>query len=313
MSGDHGESEGEHNGPGHGHVHASASFGMAFAIGIALNTGFVVIEAVYGALSNSVALLSDAGHNLGDVLGLVVAWIASVLARRAPSKRFTYGLRASSILAALFNAVFLLVTVGALSWEAIQRLGEPEPVAADTVIIVAGVGIVINGATALLFASGRKGDINLRGAFLHMASDAFISAGVVAAGFVTLLTGWFWLDPLVSLAINAAIIWGTWSLLREAINMTLAGVPANIDLGEVRHFFQKQQGVASVHDLHVWPMSTTEVALTCHLVMPSGHPGDEFIHRLAEELAATFDIDHPTIQIEVDQDLACALASDQTV
>lgn len=194
---------------GHGHVHAPASFGFAFAAGIALNSAFVVAEVVFGLLGNSVALLADAGHNLGDVLGLIVAWVASVLVRRTPTIRFTYGLRGSSILAALFNAVFLLVAVGGISWEAIQRLGQPEHVAGVTVMIVAAAGILVNGVSAWLFASGRKGDLNVRGAFLHMLSDAAVSAGVVVAGFIMLMTGWLWLDPVVSLAINAAIIWGT--------------------------------------------------------------------------------------------------------
>jgi cobalt-zinc-cadmium efflux system protein len=296
-----------------GHVHAAQNFGAAFAIGATLNVGFIAVEIIYGLLSNSVALLSDAGHNFGDALGLLVAWGASVLARRPPSARFTYGLRASSILAALFNAVFLLVTVGALSWEAIQRLGQPQAVAGRTVTIVAAAGVAINGATALLFASGRRRDINLRGAFMHMASDALVSAGVVVAGLATMLSGWLWLDPLASLAINAVIVWGTWGLLRESLRMSLAAVPLSIDLREVRHFFEKQRGVASIHDLHVWPISTTEVALTCHLVMPSGHPGDEFLHRLSQELAESFNIHHATMQIEIDQSAACALAPDHVV
>jgi cobalt-zinc-cadmium efflux system protein len=302
---DHGHDHGAHRG---GHVHAPASFGKAFAIGIALNVGFVVVEAVYGVLSNSVALLADAGHNLGDVLGLLVAWLASELVKRAPSDRFTYGLRGSSILAALFNAVFLLLTVGAISWEAIQRLGSPQPVAEWTVMIVAAIGIAVNGVTAWLFASGGKHDINLRGAFLHMASDALVSAGVVVAGLVILLTGWLWLDPVVSLAINAIIVWGTWGLLRDSLGMSMAAVPSQIDPAALRAFLSSREGVAAIHDLHVWPVSTTEIALTCHLVMPAGHPGDAFLHALAAELARSFRIGHPTIQIEIEPQLACALA-----
>lgn len=296
-----------------GHVHAPADFGMAFAIGIALNFGFVVVEAVYGVLGNSVALLADAGHNLGDVLGLGVSWLASVLVKRAPTARFTYGLRGSSILAALFNAVFLLLTVGAISWEAIQRLGSPEAVGGKTVMIVAAIGIVINGVTAWLFASGGKNDINLRGAFLHMASDALVSAGVVAAGLVILLTGWLWLDPVVSLAINVVIVAGTWSLLRDSVGMSMAAVPAHIDAAKVREFLGRQPGVADIHDLHIWPMSTTEVAMTCHLVMPAGHPGDAFLHEMCEKLFTQFKIKHPTMQIEIDPNLACALAPDEVV
>jgi cobalt-zinc-cadmium efflux system protein len=310
----HDHDHGHHHGHSRmGHVHAPANFGEAFAIGIILNITYVIIEAAYGFISNSVALLADAGHNLGDVLGLLVAWIAAVLVKRAPSARFTYGLRGSSILAALFNAVFLLLTVGAISWEAIQRFSNPEPVSGATVMVVAAIGIVINGITALLFASGRKDDLNIRGAFLHMAADALVSVGVVIAGLVIMLTGWLWLDPLVSLAINAVIVWGTWGLLRDSLGMSMAAVPPHIDPAEVRSVLEKHADVASLHDLHIWPMSTTEIALTCHLVMPGGHPGDAFIHGLAEELAIRFKINHATVQIEVDQHLACALAPDDVV
>ena len=227
---DHGPPAHDHG--GHDHTHAPADFGAAFAIGIALNVGFVGIEAAYGLIAGSVALLSDAGHNLGDVLGLAAAWLASRLVQRAPSARFTYGLRGSSILAALFNAVFLLLTVGAISWEAILRFADPAPVAGKIVMVVAAIGIVVNGVTAWLFASGQKDDINLRGAFLHMASDALVSAGVVAAGFVILATGWLWLDPLTSLAVNLVIVWGTWGLLRDALGMSMAAVPAERRSGD---------------------------------------------------------------------------------
>lgn len=298
---------------GPGHTHAPADFGRAFAVGIALNSAFVVAEFVYGFLANSVALLADAGHNLGDVLGLLVAWGASELVKRPPNARFSYGLRGSSILAALFNAVFLLLTVGAISWEAVQRFGSPEPVAEKTVMAVAALGILINGATAWLFASGAKGDINVRGAFLHMASDALVSAGVVVAGLVILVTGWLWLDPLVSLAINAVIVWGTWGLLRDSVRMSLAAAPAHVDPAAVRAFIEGRAGVTSLHDLHIWPMSTTEIALTCHLVMKDGHPGDAFLHDLAQELGHRFGIGHSTVQIEVDPHLACALAPDSVV
>ena len=315
MSHDHGGHAHDHDehDHGHAHVHAPSSFGQAFAIGIALNLGFVVIEALYGLMSNSMALLADAGHNLGDVLGLAVAWLASVLARRAPTARFTYGMRGSSILAALFNAVFLLVVVGGLSWEAIRRLGSPEPVAGKTMMAVAAVGIVVNAVTAWLFASGRKRDLNLRGAFLHMASDALVSIGVVAAGLVILLTGWLWLDPVVSLVINGVIVWGTWGLLRDSLGMSMAAVPAEIDPAAVRQFLVSRTGVVAVHDLHIWSMSTTENALTCHLVMPGGHPGDAFLHDLARDLARRFKIIHTTVQIEVDPHIACALAPDEVV
>ena len=286
---------------------------MAFAIGIGLNMAFVLIEAFFGFFSNSVALLSDAGHNLSDVLGLVAAWTGSVLARRVPSARYTYGLRGSSILAALANAVFLLVAIGGLSWEALQRFANPEPVHGWLVMIVAAVGVAVNGVTAWLFASGSKGDINLRGAFLHMLADAVLSAGVIVAGVVILLTGWMWLDPAVSLVINAVIIWGTWSLLRESLSMSMAAVPRAIDPIAVRTFLLEQPGVSGLHDLHIWPMSTTETALTCHLVIPGGHPGDAFLHGTCEELAHRFKIGHPTLQIETDPATACALAPDDVV
>jgi cobalt-zinc-cadmium efflux system protein len=303
----------DHAAHGAGHVHAPASFGGAFAIGVALNAGFVLVEVAYGVLGHSVALFADAGHNLGDVLGLLVAWTASVLARRAPSARFTYGLRGSSSLAALFNAVFLLVTIGGISWEAIQRIGHPEPVSGVTVMIVAAIGVAVNGVCAWLFASGREGDLNLRGAFAHMAADALVSAGVVAAGLVIQLTGWLWLDPVTSLAVNAVIVGGTWGLLRDSLGMSMAAVPSGIDPAEVRRYLAGRDGVASLHDLHVWPMSTTETALTCHLVMPAGHPGDVFIHELCGGLAARFKIHHATVQIEVDARVVCALAPDEVV
>ena len=222
----------DHHG-GQGHVHAPANFGKAFAIGIALNSGFVVLEVVYGLLSNSVALLADAGHNMSDVLGLGVAWSAAVLTKRAPTQRFTYGLGGSSILAALFNAAFLLVIIGGLSWEAIGRFWNPQPVAGKTVMIVAGVGILVNGVCAWLFASGRKGDLNIRGAFMHMAADALVSVGVVIAGLVILLTGWLWLDPAASLIINAIIIWGTWGLLRDSVTMSLSAFSGKFESGGI--------------------------------------------------------------------------------
>jgi cobalt-zinc-cadmium efflux system protein len=246
------------------------------------------------------------------VLALAVAWLASELVKRTPTARFTYGLRGSSILAALFNAVFLLVIVGAISWEAIRRLGAPEPVAGKTVMIVAAVGIVMNGLTAWLFAGGKR-DVNLRGAFVHMASDALASAGVVVAGFVITLSGWLWLDPVVSLIINAVIVWATWGLLRDALGMAMAAAPSSIDPAAVRAFLAGQPGVDGVHDLHIWAMSTTEVALTCHLVMPGGHPGDDFLQRLAHDLADQFRIGHSTAQIEIDPACACVLAPDEVV
>jgi len=307
----HGHSHGHDHGPGH--IHAPASFGHAFLLGIALNIAFVVGEGIAGWLGNSVALLADAGHNLSDVLGLVVAWAATVLAARLPSARFTYGFRGSSILAALFNAVLLLVAVGAIGWEAILRFAHPEPSAGVTVMIVAAIGIAVNGVTALLFASGRKGDLNVRAAFLHMIADAAVSAAVVVAGGLMLLTGWLWLDPLVSLLVCAVIVWGTWSLLRDSIAMSLDAVPPQVDPAKVRAYLTSLAGVDGLHDLHIWPMSTTEVALTAHLKMSGGHPGDKFLHDVAHELEHRFGIAHPTVQIEVDPQGHCELAPDEVV
>ncbi|MFO0994800.1 MAG: cation diffusion facilitator family transporter [Hyphomicrobiales bacterium] len=311
MSHEHHHSHAGHAHGGHGHSHAPASFDRAFAIGIALNLGFVAIEALYGFIANSMALLADAGHNLSDVLGLVIAWGASMLAKRPPSERYTYGLRSTSILAALLNAVFLLVATGGIAWEALRRFSEPAPVAGMTVIIVAAIGIVINGVTAWLFASGRKGDINIKGAYLHMAADAGVSAGVVVAGAVMLFTGWSWVDPAVSLVIAVIIVWGTWGLFRESIAMTLNAVPSGIDTAKVKSYLASLPGVAQVHDLHIWSMSTTETALTAHLVMPTGAPGDAFLMRVAEDLSHRFKIVHPTIQIECGDD--CRLAPDNVV
>ncbi len=310
---DHGGHAHDHgHAHGHGHVHAPASFGRAFAIGITLNTALVVAEAIYGYLANSTALLADAGHNLSDVLGLVVAWAASIAARRAPSGRFTYGLRASTILAALANAVFLLVATGAIGWEAILRLREPEPIAGVTVMVVAGIGILINGFTALLFARGRKDDINIEGAYLHMAADAAVSLGVVVSAALIIWTGWLWLDPVTSLVICATILWGTTSLLRASVDMSMAAAPKGTDLDAIRTFLLARPGVSAIHDLHVWPISTTETALTCHLVMPAG-TGDAFLMETAQLLKTAYRIGHATLQVETNPDNGCALAPDDVV
>src|SRR5262245_19276384 len=298
---------------GRAHVHAPASFGMAFAAGIGLNLIFVAVEFLFGVLANSVALIADAGHNLSDVLALVVAWVATGLSKRAPSSHYTYGLRGSSILGALFNAVLLLIVVGAIAWEAVLRLFHPGPVASGTVMIVAGLGIIINGVTAALFASGRKGDLTIRGAFLHMVADAAVSAGVLFAGLVIFYTGWLWLDPLTSLAIVGVIVWGTWSLLHDSLAMSLDAVPASIDPRAVRNYLSSCAGVSQVHDLHIWPLSTTENALTAHLVFPGGHPGDQFLLTAATELRQRFGIGHATLQIEISEDTACHLAPDHVV
>lgn len=295
---------------GHAHSHAPANFGRAFAIGIALNTGFVVIEAVFGVLAGSLALVADAGHNLSDVLGLLLAWGASILVRRRPTIRRTYGLRRSSILAALLNAVFLLLAIGAIGREALGRFAHPEPTAGGPIIAVALVGIVINGTTALLFASGRRGDLNIRGAYLHMAADAGVSLGVVLAGLAILLTGWRWLDPAVSLAIVVVIFVGTWGLLRDSVNLALDAVPEGIDTAAVAAYLSALPGVTAVHDLHIWAMSTTETALTAHLVIPGGGDTDALLARACGELHDRFGIAHATMQIERgDPAHPCGLAS----
>jgi cobalt-zinc-cadmium efflux system protein len=309
---DHGHGHHHDHAHGAGHVHAPASFGKAFAIGITLNTALVVAEAIYGYVGNSTALLADAGHNLSDVLGLVVAWGASIAAKQAPSGRFTYGLRASTILAALANAVFLLVATGAIGWEAILRLQQPEPVAGVTVMVVAGIGILINGFTALLFARGRKDDINIEGAYLHMAADAAVSLGVVVSAALIIWTGWLWLDPVTSLVICAVILWSTTSLLRGSIDMSMAAAPKGTDLAAIRAFLLARPGVSDIHDLHVWPISTTETALTCHLVMPAGS-NDTFLMETAQLLKTTYRIGHTTLQIETHPDNGCALAPDDVV
>ncbi len=298
---------------GHHHDHAPKNFGAAFATGIALNAAFVAVEAIYGLLAHSMALVADAGHNLGDVLGLVMAWVATILARRPPSAAYTYGLRRGTILAALANAVLLLVAIGAITIEAVRRLIDPAPVATTTVIVVAAIGILVNGATAWLFAAGRHGDINVRAAFVHMAGDALVSLGVVIAGAVILYTGWVRLDPIASLAIAAVILASTWSLLRDSLCLSLDGVPPSIEPAAIRAFLAQQPGVQHLHDLHVWPMSTTETALTCHLVMPGGHPGDQALATLADALHHRFDIDHTTIQIEIDMTTVCRLAPEHVI
>jgi cobalt-zinc-cadmium efflux system protein len=292
----HHGSTGHHH---HGHPHAlGTSYGRAFAIGIALNLAFVIIEAGYGFWAGSMALLSDAGHNLSDVLGLAIAWGAALLARRGATERFTYGLRSSSILAALFNAVLLLVAVGGIVWESVERLIEPTPVAAGAMMIVAGIGIVVNGFTAFLFLGGRH-DLNIHGAFLHMVADAAVSLGVVLGGLVILWTGANWIDPVLSLVIAAVIVWGTWGLLKQSLALSLHGVPRGIAVPEVRKALEAMPGVDRVHHLHVWAVSTTETALTAHLVMPSGHPGDRFLAHAQQELKARFGIGHSTLQIEI--------------
>ena len=292
--------------------HAPRGYGLAFAVGIALNFAFVVVEAVYGVLAHSMALLADAGHNLSDVFVLALAWGASTLARRGPSERFTYGLRSSSILVALLNAALLLVVTGGIAWEAIIRLAAPSPVAGVTVIWVALAGILVNGTSAMLFARNRQHDVNIRGAFLHLAADAAVSLGVVVAGIGILYTGWLWLDPVAGLVIAVVIVWSTWGLLRDSVALALDAVPEHIDPRVVRSYLSKLAGVTEVHDLHIWPMSTSETALTVHLVMPGGHPGDAFTAEVCKELRAHYHVHHSTIQIETGAQ-PCELAPDHVV
>ena len=292
----------------HHHNHGGgADFGRAFAIGTTLNLAFVMIEGASGLWINSMSLLADAGHNLSDVLGLLVAWGGAELAKRPASKRFTYGLRGSTILAALFNAILLLVATGAIALEARQRLGAPPPVPGGIVMIVATIGIIVNLSTAMLFARGRKGDVNIRGAYTHMAADAAVSAGVVLGGALMALTHAEWIDPLLSLGIIAVILWSTWGLLKESLVMALHAVPAGIDPEAVEQFLDELPGVTRVHDLHIWPMSTTEAALTAHLVMPDGHPGDAFLAELQHRLAHDFRIEHTTVQIELGDGAECQM------
>jgi cobalt-zinc-cadmium efflux system protein len=280
------------------HHHPPADFDRAFAIGVGLNLAFVVVEAAYGLQAKSLALLADAGHNLSDVLGLALAWAGSVLARRGPTQRFTYGLRRFSILAALANAGMLLIAVGAIAIEAVQRFRQPAPVASTTVMVVAAIGIVINVGTALGFLRGRSSDLNIRGAFLHMVADGVASAGVVATGLLLLLTGWLWLDPAVSLLLVALITWSTWGLAKDSLDLALDAVPAGIDYEAVSATLRELDGVVEVHDLHIWGMSTTDVALTAHLVRPCGGGEDALLADATAQLRSRFGISHATIQLE---------------
>jgi cobalt-zinc-cadmium efflux system protein len=297
----------------HGHSHAPANFGVAFAVAAALNLGLVAAQVAYGLSAHSVALLADAGHNLGDVLGLLLAWGAHVIGRSVPTERYTYGFRSASILSALGNALILLIATGAIAWEAIRRLADPGEVEGITVMAVAAAGIVVNGISAWLLMAGQKGDLNIRGAFAHLIADAAVSAGVVLAGGLILLTGWTWIDPAVSLAISAVIVWGTWGMLRESVQMSMDAVPSHINPADVRGYLEQLPGVASIHDLHIWAMSTTENALTAHLVLPEGHPGDGFLTAICYDLDHKFKIKHPTIQIEVGDAGPCVLEPGTTV
>jgi cobalt-zinc-cadmium efflux system protein len=309
----HGASDHDHSHHGTGHAHAPKDFGAIFAIATALNVALVIAQAFFGITAHSVALLADAGHNFGDALGLLIAWGAHTLAKLNPTSRYTYGFRSASILAALLNGMILLVATGGIAWEAIGRFFEPGHVAATTVVVVAAAGILINGFSAWLLMAGQKADLNIRAAFLHMLGDAAVSLGVVIAAALIIVTGCYWLDPAVSIVISAMIVWGTWHLLREAVNQSLGAVPSTIDPQEVAKHLNDLPGVDAIHDLHVWAMSTTETALTCHLVMPNGHPGDAFLQGLCRELQHKFGIAHPTLQIELGDAGACNLAPEHVV
>ncbi len=313
MSSGHHHPHDDHHGHSHGHGHAHgvpsgpAGFDRAFGIGIALNIAFVAIEAFYGWKIDSLALLADAGHNLSDVFGLVLAWGGALAGRLRPGARYTYGWKRASILAAFANALLLLVAMGTLAWEAVQRLQTPQAVEGVTVMVVAGIGIIVNTATALLFMRGRHTDLNIRGAFQHMAADALVSAGVVLAGGLALWLGWTWLDPVASLLIAAVIVVGTWHLFKQSLHLLFDGVPYGIDLHAVQRLLESLPGVDRVHDLHVWAMGTTQTALTAHLVMPLGQADDAFLQHATDELQAHFKIEHVTIQVvRVPFTTACA-------
>jgi cobalt-zinc-cadmium efflux system protein len=297
---DHGHDHGHGHAHGHGHgghSHAPADFGRAFAIGAALNIVFVAAEAAAGLWTGSLALLADAGHNLSDVLSLLLAWAAAEMAKKAPTLRRTYGYRKGTILASLANAGLLLLAVGAIVWEAVRRFGSPDPIEPGPVMVVAAIGVAINTATALMFMKGHN-DLNVRGAFLHMAADAAVSLGVVGAALVIWFTGWLWVDPAISLVIAAVIVIGTWGLLRDSLDMALDAAPRGVDTAAVKTWLAARPGVTEVHDLHIWAMSTTETALTAHLIRPDNAGCDVFLRETAEGLAKTFRIGHPTLQVE---------------
>jgi cobalt-zinc-cadmium efflux system protein len=296
------------------HHHAPASYGRAFAVGIALNLTFVAVEIVYGVVAHSLALVADAGHNFGDVLALGLSWGATVLSRLRPSKRRTFGFRRTTIVASVTNALILLFVTGGLTWESIQRLRAPVPSDGATIIVVALIGAIVNGVSALLFLKGREHDLNRRSAFLHLASDAALALGVAVAGGVILVTGWLWLDPAVSIVLAFAILAGTWSLMSKSMNLMLDAVPEGIDPEQVRSFLGRLAGVVEVHDLHIWAMSTTETAMTAHVVMPESSYRPTFLAEVCKELHAQFGIQHATLQVEpVEAPDPCSLASDEIV
>jgi cobalt-zinc-cadmium efflux system protein len=292
----------------HDHDHAVANYNRAFAIGIALNLVFVLIEASYGVLARSLALIADAGHNLSDVASLMLAWGASVLAGKSSTETRTYGFRKVTIMASLTGAILLLVALGGISWEALKRVMQPQPVAGATIIVVAAIGVVINTITALLFASGQKNDLNIRSAFLHMSADAGISLGVVVAGVIIMWKGWLWVDPVISLLIVVVILAGTWSLLRDSINLVIDAVPQGIDMAGIRDYLTGLDNVSRIHDLHVWALSTTEIALTVHLVVTDESLSNELLHRVQRHLHDRYGIEHSTIQVETeDEQYSCML------
>jgi len=303
----------QHKKGGHSHDHAPADMGRAFAVGVVLNSIFVAVEVAAGFWTGSLALLADAGHNLSDVLALLLAWGAVALAKRAPTARRTYGLRKATILASLTNAILLMLAVGAIVSESIQRFAQPATVSTGIVMLTAGLGIIINTATALMFMRGSQSDLNVRGAFLHMASDAAVSLAVVIGAGLIALTGREWIDPLLSLGIAAVIVLGTWGLLKDSMNMALDAAPKGVDVGKVRDWLAGLPGVEEVHDLHIWAMSTTETALTAHVIRPAIDDGDSFLHAACEGLAARFNIGHATLQVERDAAHACKLAPAEVV
>jgi cobalt-zinc-cadmium efflux system protein len=296
----HDHHAGHQHGHHHGHQHGEPmQQGRAFGIAIVLNSVFVTLEFVYGYIANSTALIADAGHNLSDVLGLFLAWGAAFLARKPPSQRYTYGLRSASTLAALANAMLLVLASGAIAWEAVQRFSHPPVIAGLTVTIVAAIGIATNGLSAWLFMKGSKSDLNVRGAYLHMAADAAVSLGVVLAGIAMMFTGWYWIDPVVSLLIVAVILFSTWGLLKQSVQLALGAVPTQTDVSAITNYLKQCQGVHDIHDLHLWGISTTESALTVHLVMPQGYPGDLFMDNITQTLKQRFSVQHSTLQVEL--------------
>jgi len=298
------------HGHSHAHVPERINFGRSFAIATALNTVFMIAEVIYGFYANSLALLADAGHNFSDVIGLVIAWVAFAVSNWRPSSRYTFRLQGASILAALANALILLVATGAIAWEAIRRFAEPPQVSSGIVIALAAIGVCVNGISAYFLHHGRKQDLNMQGAFIHMVADAAVSFAVILAALGIRATGWQWLDPAVSLLIAAVILFGTWDLLRESFRLSLNAAPSGVDPSAVQAYLETLKPVHAVHDLHIWAMSTTATAMSVHVVVKDAHPGNDFLHEVGHELAHRFNISHPTIQIELDDARKCPLAHD---